>query len=95
MATQDDVAFDDIIMEKYHLKDQGLSLEKLYLARKICFRKQASYDYIECKSKSMHIYIWQKDSIWVTTTWKTRSHLEDYFLLKNKIFMKIIFIKAT
>ena len=35
VATQDDVTFDDMAMEKYHFENQELSLDVLYLARQI------------------------------------------------------------
>ena len=57
MAIQDDVAFDDMAMEKYHLEDQELSLEELYLAMEISFGEQASNDLLEAKLNEEIIYI--------------------------------------
>ena len=58
MATQDDVASDDMAMGKYHLKDQVLSLEELYLAIKISLGERASNDLWETKLNEEMIYIW-------------------------------------
>ena len=49
VVTQDDVAFDDMAMEKYHFKDQELSLDELYLAMKISPGEQVSHDLMEAK----------------------------------------------
>ena len=50
VATQDDVAFDDMAMEKYHVEYQKLSLEELYLQRRYLLEsKQASNDLAKAK----------------------------------------------
>ena len=49
MATQNDVVFDDLIIEKYYLEDQELSLEELYLAMEISLGEQASNDLVKAK----------------------------------------------
>ena len=57
MVTQDDVTFDDMVMEKYHLKDQKLFSEKQYLAMEIFLREQASNDLVNAKLNEEVIYI--------------------------------------
>ena len=49
VTTQDDISFDDMAMDKYHLKDQELSLEELYLTMEISFGEQANSDLVEAK----------------------------------------------
>ena len=49
VATQDDMVFDDMAMEKYHFEDQELSLEELYLEMEISLDEQASNDLVETK----------------------------------------------
>ena len=49
MATQDDVTFYGMTVEKYHLEVQEFSLEELYLAMEISLRKQANNDLTEAK----------------------------------------------
>ena len=76
MITQDDVVYDDIVMEKYHLTDQELSLEELYLTKKMCLGKQASYEHMECKSKSRYnLYLARRSNL-------------DYNYLEDKISLE-------
>ena len=66
MTTQNDVVFDDMIMEKYHLKDQELFLNELYLARSDLKSKQAMTIWSAILNQYT-IYIWHEDPTWVTT----------------------------
>ena len=89
----DDVAYDDMTMEKYHLKDQELSLEELYLTRKMWLGEQASYDHIKCKYKSKHyLYLVRRSNLGYNYL-KDNIFLNNKIFLENKTFLKTIIAK--
>ena len=52
-----------MVMEKYHLAYQELSLKELYLVMKISLGEQTSNDLVDAKLNEIIIYIGQKDQL--------------------------------